>query len=70
MSQERLDELVARGYAFAALDAIDVEHLEAFDQLRQLRNQSEYDALMLEGEDVAEVLAHADAIIRAIEAAI
>jgi hypothetical protein len=54
-------------YAFAALDAVDVEHLEAFDELRQLRNQSEYDALMLEGEDVAEALAHAAAIIRAIE---
>ena len=55
-------------YARAALDGAQIdEHLDAFAELRQLRNQGEYDALLLDAGDVAEVLAHADAIIRAIE---
>ena len=55
-------------YALAALDGARIdEHLEAFDELRDLRNQAEYDALLLESSDVTEVIAHADAIIRAIE---
>ena len=55
-------------YARAALDGAPIdEHLDAFDELRQLRNQGEYDALLLDAGDVAEVLAHADAIIHAIE---
>lgn len=55
-------------YARAALDEQGIEeHLDAFDELRQLRNQSEYDALLLDSDDVDEALAHADAIIRAVE---
>lgn len=55
-------------YALAALDDPRVEeHLEAFDELRQLRNQSEYDALVLDASDVSDALARADAIIRAVE---
>ena len=54
-------------YALAALDNMDVtDHIEAFDDLRQLRNQSEYDALMVEPEDVRNVLDHARALIDAI----
>jgi hypothetical protein len=54
-------------YALAAIDDPHLEeHLEAFDELRQLRNQSEYDALLLVAEDVTDALAHADAIIRAV----
>jgi hypothetical protein len=55
-------------YAIAAIDDARVEeHLEAFDELRQLRNQSEYDALLLGSDDVAEALARADAIINAVD---
>jgi HEPN domain len=54
-------------YALAAIDDPRLEeHLEAFDELRQLRKQSEYDALLLVAEDVTDALAHADAIIRAV----
>lgn len=54
-------------YALAALDDGRLEeHLEAFDELRQLRNQAEYDAVLLETDDVADALARADAIIRAV----
>lgn len=54
-------------YALAALDDPRVEeHLDAFDELRQLRNQSEYDALLLDTSDVADALARADAIIGAV----
>lgn len=55
-------------YAITAIDDARVEeHLEAFDELRQLRNQSEYDALLLGSEDVADALARAHAIIEAVE---
>jgi len=55
-------------YAIAAIDDARVdEHLEAFDELRQLRNQSEYDALLLNSDDVADALARADAIINAVD---
>jgi DNA integrity scanning protein DisA with diadenylate cyclase activity len=55
-------------YALAALDSLDAEeHVEAFDDLRRLRNQSEYDALRVESDEVAENLAHAHALVRAIE---
>jgi len=54
-------------YAMAAIDDARVEeHLDAFDELRQLRNQSKYDAVILDTSDVADALARADAIIGAI----
>jgi HEPN domain len=54
-------------YALAAIDDPRLEeHLEAFDELRQLRNQSEYDAVVLDSDDANEVLAHADAVITAV----
>lgn len=54
-------------YASAAIDTAGIEeHLEAFDDLRQLRNQSEYDALVLDAGDVTDLLAHAEAIIEAV----
>ena len=54
-------------YASAAIGGEDVAaHIEAFDDLRQLRNQSEYDALLVEPRDVAELLDHADGLIAAI----
>ncbi len=55
-------------YAIAAIDDARVdEHLEAFDELRQLRNQSEYDALVLDSDDVTDALARAHAIIHAVD---
>lgn len=55
-------------YALAAIDDPRLEeHLEAFDELRQLRNQSEYDALVLAVDDVTDALARADAIINAVD---
>ncbi len=54
-------------YAMAALDHLGVvDHIEAFDDLRQLRNQSEYEALMVGPEELAEMLAHARALVEAI----
>lgn len=56
-------------YALAALDALDIEaHLDEFDALRQLRNQSEYEALFVESDDVEQALAHARAIVEAVAA--
>lgn len=54
-------------YALAALDALGIEeHLDEFDALRQLRNQSEYEALFVQPDEVQEVLAHARAIVEAV----
>jgi hypothetical protein len=55
-------------YALAVLDTPGVtEHLDAFDELRLLRNQSQYEGLGVEPGDVADLLVHAHAIIGAIE---
>jgi len=55
-------------YALAAIDDPRLqEHLEAFDELRHLRNQSAYDALLLAPDDVTDALARADAIINAVD---
>ena len=54
-------------YAIAAIDDPTLEdHLDAFDELRQIRNQSEYDALLLDTDEVTDALDHADAIITAV----
>lgn len=50
-------------YALAALDALEIEgHLDEFDALRQLRNQSEYEALFVQADEVEQALTHARAI--------
>jgi hypothetical protein len=55
-------------YAYAAIDEPGLQtHLDAFDELRRLRNQSEYDALLLDKGDVADALTHAGAIIDSVE---
>lgn len=55
-------------YASAALHDETLEpHLDAFDDLRALRNQSEYDALVLDDGDVRDALDHARAIVEAVE---
>ena len=54
-------------YALAALDHLDVtDHLRAFDDLRRLRNRSEYGAVAV-GEDAAsEAVVRSRAIVEAI----
>ena len=54
-------------YAVAALDHLEIgAHLDEFDALRDLRNQSEYDALHLDVGEVGEALEHVEAIVEAI----
>jgi hypothetical protein len=54
-------------YASAALDHLDIaSHLDEFDTLRDLRNQTEYEALSVDIEDVREAFEHASAIVDAI----
>jgi hypothetical protein len=56
-------------YALAALDALGIEeHLDEFDTLRQLRNQSEYEALFVEPDEVEQASTHARAIVDAVQA--
>lgn len=55
-------------YALAALDHLDIaEHIDAFDALRQLRNQSEYDALLVDETDVEEALGHARVLVAVVQ---
>ena len=54
-------------YALAGLDHLDIgAHLDEFDALRDIRNQSEYEALHVDVADVREALEHARAIVEAI----
>lgn len=54
-------------YALAALDHLDIEaHLDEFDTLRDLRNQSEYEALSMGVDDVREAVEHATAVVDAV----
>ena len=54
-------------YAVAALDHLEIgAHLDEFDALRGLRNQSEYDALQLDVDEVREALEHVRTIVEAI----
>jgi hypothetical protein len=55
------------GYALAALDQLGIaSHLDEFDTLRDLRNQSEYEALSVDVDDVREAFEHATAIVDAV----
>lgn len=54
-------------YAQAALDHLGIgAHLDEFETLRDLRNQSEYEALSVEIGEVREALEHASVIVKAI----
>lgn len=54
-------------YARAALAGAGIDpHLDAIDDLRLLRNQSQYEGLAVEPAEVHELLAHARAIVGAI----
>jgi hypothetical protein len=58
-------------YALAALDALDIQaHLDEFDALRTIRNQSEYEAMFVQPEDVPQALEHAQAIVDAVARAL
>jgi len=55
-------------YARVALDHLGVdEHFDEFDVLRDLRNQSEYDARALRQDDVEDASARALAIVFGVE---
>ena len=55
------------GYALAALDHLEIgEHLEEFDTLRIVRNQSEYGALFVAEDDVENARRHAGTIVEAV----
>jgi hypothetical protein len=54
-------------YALAALLHLDIgSHLDEFDVLRDLRNQSEYEALHVDVEEVRNALEHVSVIVEAI----
>jgi hypothetical protein len=54
-------------YARAALDELDIEDvLDEFDALRILRNQSEYEALFVQADDVERALGAARALVEAV----
>jgi hypothetical protein len=54
-------------YALAALDQLGIgDDLDEFDTLRDLRNQSEYDATRVDVADVREALKHVRAIVEAV----
>jgi len=56
-------------YGVAAFDDPRVaEHFRAFDDVRKLRNRSQYDDLEVEGADVDFALEHARAIVAAVAA--
>lgn len=55
-------------YASAALDPAVAEHLDALDEMRRLRHQSEYGARLIRPEELDVALVHARAIVGAVEA--
>jgi hypothetical protein len=56
-------------YGVAALDTPDLaRHFRAFDDVRKLRNRSQYEAIPVEAADVAFALEHARAVVAAVEA--
>lgn len=55
-------------YGLAAFeDRVLAEHFRVFDRTRRLRNRSQYDALLVEQEDVTFALEHARAVVEAVE---
>jgi len=55
-------------YASAALDPDNSEHVDALDEMRRLRHQSEYGARLIRPDELEVSLGHADAIVAAVEA--
>jgi hypothetical protein len=56
-------------YARSVLAAREIdEHLRAFDDLRRVRNKTEYDALLVTEATARDALTHSHAILEAVEA--
>lgn len=55
-------------YASAALDPAISDHVDALDEMRRLRHQSEYGARLIHPHELELALAHARAIVEAVEA--
>jgi hypothetical protein len=55
------------GYATAALDPAIRDHLDALDEMRRLRHQSEYGARIIYPHELETALMHARAIVEAVE---
>ena len=54
-------------YARAALDELGIgEHLEAFEDVRRLRNRSAYEAVPVDERDTLEAVTHARAVVEAV----
>jgi hypothetical protein len=54
-------------YARAALDHLGVEDdLDEFDTLKDLRHQSEYEALFVSSEEVTDAVTHVRSIVEAV----
>ena len=53
-------------YASAALDPALTEHLDALDQMRRLRHQSEYGARLIRTQELEVALTHTRAIVDAV----
>ena len=55
-------------YARAALDGRGIDdHLAVFDDLRRVRNKTEYDALLVTEATARDAVAHSRAIVEAVE---
>lgn len=54
-------------YAIAAFDPAIADHLDALDEMRRLRHQSEYGARLIVPEELHVALVHARAIVAAVE---
>jgi hypothetical protein len=61
------DHVKTGEYGRAALDHLDIDwHLDEFELLRQMRNQSEYEALRIDDDEVREAFEHATAVVEAV----
>ena len=54
-------------YASAALDPAIAEHLDALDEIRRLRHQSEYGARLIRPRELEVAIGHAKAIVATVE---
>lgn len=55
-------------YARAALVGLGIdEHLQAFEDLRRLRNRSAYEAVPVDESDALEAVTHARAVVEAVQ---
>ena len=61
------DHVKTGEYGRAALDHLEIDvHLDEFDALRDLRHQSEYEALRIDAHEVRDAFEHATAVVEAV----